>query len=266
VQGIDVGDCGAGAVTAALVTGASRGIGRAIALRLALDGIAVAINYAKNERAAVEVAEKILQAGGRARPFRAEVGEAAQVDAMFEGISEWIGPVSIVVNNAGLLYAGNVDRYSSDEFDAMVKTNVNGVIHCTRAAVAGMRAARDGRIVNISSIAAAGTSAAGTTYYAATKGAVETLTRRFALELGPSGIRVNAVAPGFIVTDMVDALGTPEERAARLANMASRAVLGRVGTVDDIAEAVAFLVSDAARFITGQILTVDGGRTDYLAH
>lgn len=253
-------------MTAALVTGASRGIGRAIALRLALDGVAVAINYARNENAAVEVAEKILQAGGRARPFRAEVGDAAQVEAMFQGINEWIGPVSILVNNAGLLYAGSVDRYSEAEFDAMVKTNVNGVINCTRAAATGMRAAREGRIVNISSIAATGTAAAGTTYYAATKGAVETLTRRFALELGPAGIRVNGVAPGFIVTDMVDALGTPEERAARLANMASRAVLGRVGTPEDIADAVAFLVSDSARFISGHILTVDGGRMDYLSH
>jgi len=127
-----------------------------------------------------------------------------------------------------------------------------------------MRERRDGRIVNISSIAAAGTSARGTTYYAATKGAVETLTRRFALELGVDGIRVNAVAPGFIVTDMVDALGTPAEREERVKNMAARAMLGRVGTTEDIADAVAFLVSDQARFITAQILTVDGGRTDYL--
>jgi 3-oxoacyl-[acyl-carrier protein] reductase len=144
----------------------------------------------------------------------------------------------------------------------MLKTNLDGVIHCTRAAMNSMRTNRGGAIVNISSIAAHGTAAPGTTWYAATKAAVETLTKRFALELGPSNIRVNAVAPGFILTDMVD----PANRDQVIQTMAAKAVLGRVGQPEDIADAVAFLVSAQARFITGQILTVDGGRTDFLTH
>ncbi len=246
----------------ALVTGASRGIGRAVALRLALDGIAVAVNYREQREAAVEVVETILNAGGRACAIAADAGDADAVARMFAEVENRLGPVRILVNNAGILRRGNIDNYDAGAMAEMVRTNVDGVIHCTRAALTSMRAARDGRIVNLSSIAAHGTSAAGTTWYAATKSAVETLTRRFALELGADGIRVNAVAPGFILTDMVD----PANREAVIAAMASKAVLGRVGTPEDIADAVAFLVSDQARFITGQILTVDGGRTDFLSH
>ena len=144
----------------------------------------------------------------------------------------------------------------------LLKTNRAGVIHCTRAAAAAMRRQRGGSIVNISSIAAHGTAAPGTTWYAATKAAVESLTRRSALELGPSNMRVNAGAPGVILTDMVD----PANRDQVIQTMAAKAVLGRVGQPEDIADAVAFLVSSQARFITGQILTVDGGRTDFLSH
>jgi NAD(P)-dependent dehydrogenase (short-subunit alcohol dehydrogenase family) len=246
----------------ALVTGASRGIGRAVALRLALDGIPVVVNYREQRAAAAEVVEAILNAGGRACAIGADTGDADAVARMFAEAESRLGPVRILINNAGILRRGTIDTYDAAAMAEMVRTNLDGVIHCTRAALASMRGARDGRIVNLSSIAAHGTSAAGTTWYAATKSAVETLTRRFALELGPDGIRVNAVAPGFILTDMVD----PANREAVIAAMAAKAVLGRVGTPDDIADAVAFLVSDQARFITGQILTVDGGRTDFLSH
>ena len=246
----------------ALVTGASRGIGRAIALRLALDGISVAVNYNSQQQAAQQVVESILNAGGRACALQADTGDAAQVDALFQQAEDRLGPISILVNNAGILRRGTLDDYDPAAMSDMLKTNLDGVIHCTRAAMKTMRANRGGAIVNISSIAAHGTSAPGTTWYAATKAAVETLTRRFALELGPSNIRVNAVAPGFILTDMVD----PANREQVIQTMAAKAVLGRVGQPEDIADAVAFLVSGRARFITGQILTVDGGRTDFLTH
>jgi len=246
----------------ALITGASRGIGRAIALRLAFDGIAVVVNFLSNKDAAQAVVETILNAGGRACAIQADTGDPEQVKQLFEQAANRLGPINVLVNNAGILHRGNIDSYDSAAMSAMLKTNVDGVIHCTRAAAANMRKNRDGRIVNISSIAAHGTAAPGTTWYAPTKAAVESLTRRFALELGPDGIRVNAVAPGFILTDMVDAANRDEV----IKSMASKAVLGRVGAPEDIADAVAFLISDQARFITGQILTVDGGRTDFLSH
>jgi NAD(P)-dependent dehydrogenase (short-subunit alcohol dehydrogenase family) len=246
----------------ALVTGASRGIGRAIALRLALDGIPIAVNYNENQAAAQQVVESILNAGGRACALQADTGNPDAVAQMFAEAQSRLGPISILVNNAGILRRGNIDTYNPANMSDMLRTNLDGVIHCTRAAAVSMRNANDGRIVNISSIAAHGTAAPGTTWYAATKAAVETLTRRFALELGPSNIRVNAVAPGFILTDMVD----PANREATIQTMAAKAMLGRVGHPEDIADAVAFLVSDQARFITGQILTVDGGRTDFLSH
>jgi 3-oxoacyl-[acyl-carrier protein] reductase len=246
----------------ALVTGASRGIGRAIALRLALDGVPVAVNYNSQQQAANEVVESILNAGGRACAIQADTGSPDDVARLFRQTEDRLGPVSILVNNAGILHRGSLDSFDPSAFSQMLHTNLEGVIHCTRAAVPHMRQAGHGAIVNISSIAAHGTSAAGTTWYAATKGAVETLTRRFALELGPSGIRVNAVAPGFILTDMVDA----NFRDEVIKTMAAKAVLGRIGAPEDIADAVAFLLSPQARFITGQILTVDGGRTDFLSH
>lgn len=246
----------------ALVTGASRGIGRAIALRLALDGTPVAVNYLANRDAAQAVVEAILNAGGRACALQADVAHPAQVEALFAEAQSRLGPVSILVNNAGILHRGNIDSYDPAAMASMYHTNVEGLIHCTRAALPSMRGNAGGAIVNLSSIAAHGTAAPGTTWYSATKAAVESLTRRFALELGPDNIRVNAVAPGFILTDMVD----PANRDATIKTMAAKAVLGRVGAPEDIADAVAFLVSGQARFITGQILTVDGGRTDFLSH
>jgi len=148
----------------------------------------------------------------------------------------------------------------------MRRTNVDGLVNVTRAVVPGMQAQRFGRIVNITSIAAHGTALAGTTFYAATKAAVSALTRRFAMELGTQGITVNAVAPGFVPTELTFVNRTPEQVAAVSERLAAVTMVRRAGTPDDIANAVAFLVSPASSFITAQILTVDGGRMDYIGH
>ena len=247
------------------MTGASRGIGRATALRLAMDGIAVAVNYRENEEAATETADLILRSGGRAIAVRGDVGDPACGPQMVEEVASRLGPVTILVNNAGVLKRGDLGDFDFAQMEPMRRINVDGLVHITRAVLPGMQAAGYGRIVNLASIAAFGTAMAGTTFYAATKAAVIVLTKRFAMELGPQGITVNAVAPGFIATDMVFSGRSQEEGEALLRTMASKAMVRRVGTPEDIAGVVAFLAGERAGFITGQVMAVDGGRMDYLA-
>jgi NAD(P)-dependent dehydrogenase (short-subunit alcohol dehydrogenase family) len=243
----------------ALVTGASRGIGRAIALRLARDGATVGINYRTRAPEAEALAAEI---GGRGMALQADVADAAQVRAMVERL----GPVDILVNNAGMVFRGDLGDFDYSLMDRMRRTNVDGLVNVTRAVVDSMKKRRFGRIVNLTSIAAMGTTMPGTTFYAATKAAVSVLTRRFAMELGPFGITVNAVAPGFILTDMVHD-GRPDEQfRAVVDSMATRTMVRRAGHPEDIANAVAFLVSPDSGFLTAQILTVDGGRMDYIGH
>lgn len=150
--------------------------------------------------------------------------------------------------------------------NAMRGTNVDGLVMVTRAVLPGMKATGSGRIINLTSIAAHGTSMPGTTFYAATKAAVSVLTRRFAMDLGPHGITVNAIAPGFIMTDMVARGRTPEDAEKLFSSVRERTMVRRLGTPEDVANAASFLASDQAGFITGQILTVDGGRMDYITH
>ena len=243
----------------ALVTGASRGIGRAIAVRLARDGARVGVNFRTN----AEMAESLVrEIGERAVALQADVAEPEQVRAMLDSF----GPVDILVNNAGMSLRGDLADFDFSLMDRMRRTNVDGLVHVTRGVVEGMKQRGFGRIVNLTSIAAAGTTMPGTTFYAATKAAVSTLTRRFAMELGPYGITVNAIAPGFILTDMVQGGRTPEQYRAIVDSLAARTMVRRAGQPEDLANAVAFLVSPEAGFLTAQVITVDGGRMDYIAH
>src|ERR1700676_4882301 len=246
----------------ALVTGASRGLGRAIALRLAQEGAAVAVNYRERAAEAEAVAQEIRSKGGKAIALQAHVADAAQVRSMVERMSKELGPVDILINNAGVLRRGDLRDFEWSGIEGMRATNVDGLVNVSRAVVDGMKQRKFGRIVNLTSVAAFGTAMAGTTFYAATKAAVSGITRRFAMDLGPHGVTVNAVAPGFILTDMARAGRGAEE----IAKVAEKAMVKRVGQPKDIAHAVAFLCALESSFITGQILTVDGGRMDYIGH
>ena len=251
----------------ALVTGGSRGIGRAVCIRLAAAGAAVAVNYLRDEDAAAEVVNRILEDGGRAVAARADVGDRAAVEGTVQRVRETLGTVDIVVNNAGIWRVGTVLEYEEDDLDAMWRTNVKGALHATAVVAPGMIERGWGRIVNVSSNAGVGTGMSGTTLYAATKAALLVLTKRMALELGAYGITVNAVLPGYVRTDMTLADRSEEQIAATTESLNQKSMLGRgVGDPEDIAHLVAFAVSEESRFMTGQLLMADGGRTDYLSH
>jgi len=235
-------------------------------VRLAREGAAVAANYRTQGAAAAEVVREIEGLGERAVAIQADVADREAAGRMAARTLERFGRIDVLVNNAGIMFRSDILNFNTDEFQQMRATNVGGVVHSVAAVLPAMKAQKSGSIVNLASIAALGTAMQGTTFYAATKAAVNILTKRFALELGPFGITVNAVAPGFIVTDMVGAGRTPEELEKLLATMATRNVLGRNGAPADIASVVAFLASPDAAFMTGQILTADGGRTDFLSH
>ncbi len=246
----------------ALITGASRGIGKAIALAFAEEGAAVAVNYATNRRLAEEVCQAIASTAGRALCVQADVGKAEQVESMVQQVLREYRQIDILVNNAGLLTLEPTLATSGAAFDRMMEVNLKGVVRCTAAVVAGMKQRGYGRIVNVSSIAALGTSMQGTTGYAITKASVNMLTRRLANELGPHNITVNAIAPGFITTDM--SLGGARATGTDISTIAGKTMLRRVGQPVDIARVALFLASEDSGYMTGQVLTVDGGRIDYL--
>jgi 3-oxoacyl-[acyl-carrier protein] reductase len=237
----------------ALVTGGSRGIGRAIAERLAADGMPVAINYLANEEAAQEVVDGINAAGGEAIAVAADVGIEADVAAMFATVGETFESPSVLVNNAGITRDNLLLRMSAAEWDDVMATNLRSVFLCTKTALRGMLKARWGRIVNVSSVSGLAGNP-GQSNYAAAKSGIIGFTKSVAKEVGSRGITVNAVAPGFIATDMT--AGLSDDLAADVARQTS---VGRLGTADEVASAVAYLVSGGAAYVTGQTIVVDGG-------
>jgi 3-oxoacyl-[acyl-carrier protein] reductase len=239
----------------ALVTGASRGIGAGIALRLASEGATVVVNYSGSREAALGVVEAIVAAGGRASAAQADVCDPAACTTLVEGVVAEHGALDILVNNAGITRDGLIVRMSDEDWSSVISTNLTGVFSVTRAASKHMMKARSGSIVNIASVVGISGNA-GQANYAAAKAGVIGLTKSVARELASRRVRCNAVAPGFIETDMTAAL-TQTQREG----VASAIAMGRFGTASDIAAAVAFLASDDSAYITGQTLAVDGGMT-----
>jgi 3-oxoacyl-[acyl-carrier protein] reductase len=250
----------------ALVTGSARGIGRATARWLAHHGAAVCVNYAAYPDAAAGLVTEITGAGGRAIAAKVDVADAAAVEAMVARTEKELGAVTILVNNAGISWRGTLDDYDAEAVARMRSINVEGLIHATRAVIGGMRQRRYGRIVNVSSIAAIGTGLPGNAFYAASKAEVAILTKRFAMELGPHNVTVNAVAPGFVHTDLTQGGRGAADRQDTEQRFAAKTMLGRIGQPDDVANAIAFLAAPQSGWITAQVLTVDGGRMDYIGH
>jgi len=238
---------------AAVVTGSSRGIGRAIALALAREGADVLVNYSGREAEAGLVVEEIRSLGRRAAAFRADVAKPEEAQSMVAAALENFGRLDILVNNAGITRDNLIPRIKEEDWDAVLSVNLKGAFNCLKAAVRPMLKARWGRIINITSVVGV-TGNPGQVNYAASKAGLIGLTKSAARELGSRSITVNAVAPGFIVTEMTGAL--PEEAKN---SMLAGIPLGRLGNPGEVAALVVFLAGEAASYITGQVVMVDGG-------
>ncbi len=237
----------------AVVTGGSRGIGRAVCLELARGGVNVALCYAGNQTSAEETADRCRALGVKAMAMRCDVSDAGEVKALMDAVSAEFGAIHILVNNAGITRDGLMMTMKETDFDDVIATNLKGAFLCTKAVSRGMIKQRYGRIINVSSVVGLRGNA-GQVNYAASKAGVVGMTKAAAKELGSRGITVNAVAPGFIETDMTASLSDSARTACVLSIPA-----GRLGTVEDVARAVAFLASEESGYITGQVLAVDGG-------
>ena len=239
----------------ALVTGGSRGIGRAIALALGKNGCDVAVNYNASAEAAEALCGELSALGARASAFRADVSDRSQVEALFKAVEAGMGPVEILVNNAGITRDNLLMRMKPEEWDAVLAANLSSAFYCTKEAIRGMAKARWGRIVNIASVVGL-VGNAGQANYSASKAGLIGFSKSVAREYAARGVTVNVVAPGFIGTDMTGVL-KEQVREAILGQIP----LGRMGSPEDVARAVAFFASEESSYVTGQVLAVDGGMT-----
>ncbi len=237
-----------------LITGASRGIGRAAAIRFAKEGYAVAINYNKSRQAAEDLKSEIQALGGNAELFLADIQDNMQIEKMFQNVKATLGEIDVLVNNVGIaLPQGLLTDFDDSDIRRVFDTNVVGMINCTRAVIPGMIQKKSGSIINISSVWGC-FGASCEVIYSASKAAVLGFTKALAKELGPSKIRVNAVAPGFIDTDMNAHISDADKEA-----FAQSTALGRIGKAEEIADIIYFLASDDSGYITGQTISADGG-------
>jgi len=248
----------------AVVTGASRGIGRATALALAKEGCNVVVNYEKNQTRAEEVVDAIKRLKVEAIPVKCDVSVRSEVERMFKLTVEKFGRVDILVNNAAVALEAPLLKTTDEIWDRNIDVNLKGVFLCTQTAAAYMAQRKYGKIVNVSSNSGFGMAFIGETAYAAAKAGVISFTKNSAFELGPYGINVNCVAPGAIDTEMLRGDRTDQEYEEVLKGRRERSALGIVGKPEDIANAVLFFASDESHFITGKTLLVEGGRRDFI--
>jgi 3-oxoacyl-[acyl-carrier protein] reductase len=239
----------------AIVTGGGRGIGRAVAVRLAAEGADVAISYRSNDDAARETAEAVREAGVECAVFKGDVASPEDVQVLFEGVKGAFGRLDILVNNAGLTRDNLMMRMKEEEFDEVLRTNLGGTYLCTRAALRPMIRARWGRIVNVSSVVGL-VGNAGQANYAASKAGIIGFTKSVAREVAQRGITANAVAPGYVETELTGSLPENVKEAIR-----TQVPMGRFGEAEEVAEVVTFLAGEGAGYVTGQTIAVDGGMT-----
>ncbi|MGC8663654.1 MAG: SDR family NAD(P)-dependent oxidoreductase [Thermoplasmata archaeon] len=245
-----------------LVTGGSRGIGKATALRFASEGSKIILNYKSNDEEAEATCNEIKKFKVECLKAKYDVSKSTDANTLVKKSLEHFGRVDILFNNAGLMIT---NTFGVDDFDQMIKTNLYSIIYIIEGLKKNFMK-NGGKIINVSSVAGIVTALEGTTYYSITKGAVITLTRRYAFELGKYGVNVNGIAPGYIETDLTRKGKSDEEWNKIIESISKKTILGRIGKPDDIARVALFLASNDSDFITGQVIVADGGRIDYITH